>query len=166
MKFRSRKPNRKKGFDYSSEQIYFVTICTHEKTHDFGFVDNSCMKLNENGKIAEEQLHWLEQQYPYVEIHNAVVMPNHVHVLFQIEAQKGMISTKIKSVSELIGAFKTTVSKAIHSEGHIDFRWQRSFHDHIVRDANGYENIFQYISDNPARWHNDVHYVGTGRDLS
>lgn len=52
MKFRSRKPNRKKGFDYSSEQIYFVTICTHEKTHDFGFVDNSCMKLNENGKIA------------------------------------------------------------------------------------------------------------------
>ncbi len=113
MEFKSRKPNRKKGFDYSSEQIYFVTICTHERTHDFGFVDNSCMKLNENGKIAEEQLHWLEQQYPYVEIHNAVVMPNHVHVLFQIEAQKGMISTKIKSVSELIGAFKTTVSKAI-----------------------------------------------------
>ena len=38
-----------------------------------------------------------------MEIHNAVVMPNHVHVLFQIKAQKDMINKKIKSVSELIG---------------------------------------------------------------
>jgi len=38
MEFKTRKRNRKKGFDYSSEQIYFVTICTNDKTHDFGLV--------------------------------------------------------------------------------------------------------------------------------
>lgn len=35
--------------------------------------------------------------------------------------------TKIKSLSELIGVFKTTSSKAIHQTGLIDFKWQRSF---------------------------------------
>ncbi|MEI8272597.1 MAG: transposase [Paludibacter sp.] len=172
MEFKTRKCNRKKGFDYSSEQIYFVTICTNDKTHDFGLVEKDCMILNGNGRIAEEQIHWLEAQYPYLEIHNAVVMPNHVHILFQIDIRKEHQSLKIKSVSELMGAYKTTVSKMIHLNGHDTFRWQWSFHDHIVRDANGYENIYHYISDNPVRWHNDVHNnskittVGTSCDLS
>ncbi len=167
MEFKTRKRNRKKGFDYSSEQIYYVTICTNDKTHDFGFAENDYMILNGNGRIAEEQIHWLEEQYPYVEILNAVVMPNHVHILCQIDVQKEHQGLKIKSVSELMGAYKTTVSKMIHLNGHNTFHWQRSFHDHIVRDANSYENIYHYISDNPARWHNDVHnHVGTGRDLS
>jgi len=172
MEFKTRKRNRKKGFDYSSEQIYFVTICTNEKTHDFGYVENDYMVLNENGKIAEEQIHWLENQYPYISIHNAVIMHNHVHILFEIDVREKSQGKKIKSVSELIGAYKTTVSKAIHLTENTIFKWQRSFHDHIVRNADRYENIYHYISDNPARWHNDVHNntkiatVGTGRELS
>lgn len=172
MEFKTRKRNRKKGFDYSSEQIYFITICTNEKTHDFGYVANNCMVFSEQGKIAEEQIHWLEEQYPYVSIHNAVVMPNHVHILFEIDVRDESQGLKIKSISELTGAYKTTVSKAIHLSGNTIFKWQRSFHDHIVRDSNEYENIYHYISDNPARWHNDVHNdigitrVGTGRNLS
>ena len=172
MEFKTRKRNRKKGFDYSSEQIYFITNCTNEKTHDFGYVENKCMKLNEHGKIAEEQIHWLEEQYPYISIHNAVIMPNHIHILFEIDVRNESQDMKIKSISELIGAYKTTVSKLIHLSGNTAFKWQRSFHDHIVRDANEYENIYHYISDNPVRWHNDVHNnskittVGTGCDLS
>jgi len=157
MEFKTRKRNRKKGFDYSSEQIYFITICTNEKTHDFGNVEKDCMILNENGKIAEEQIHWLEEQYHYVSIHNAVVMPNHVHILFEIDERHMLQEAKIKSVSELIGAYKTTVSKMIHLSGYTIFKWQRSFHDHIVKDADKYENIYHYISDNPAQWHRDVH---------
>jgi REP element-mobilizing transposase RayT len=161
MEFKTRKRNRKKGFDYSSEQIYFVTICTHDKTHDFGFVNAGCMTLNEYGKVAEQQIEWLEEQYPYINIHNAVVMPNHVHILFEIDTRKELGNTKIKSVSELIGAYKTTTSKTIHLLGNTTFQWQRSFHDHIVRNADRYENIYNYISDNPARWHNDIHNNGT-----
>lgn len=161
MEFKTRKRNSKKGFDYSSEQIYFVTICTNEKTPDFGYVEKDCMMLNENGKITEEQIHWLEEQYHYVNIHNAVVMPNHVHILFEIDVHYILPGAKIKSVSELIGAYKTTVSKLIHLSGNITFKWQRSFHDHIVRDADRYENIYHYISENPARWHKDVHNNNT-----
>ncbi len=159
MELKSRKRNRKEGFDYSSEQIYFVTICTHEKTHDFGYVKNGCIILNKNGKIAEDQIRWLEEQHSYVSLHNAVVMPNHVHILFGIDVKYIFAETKIKSVSELIGAYKTTTSKLIHLSGNTEFKWQRSFHDHIVRDAYGYENIYRYISENPVRWKMDVHNI-------
>jgi len=51
---------------------------------------------------------------------------------------------KIKSLSELMGAYKTTVSKQIHLAGYAGFAWQRSFHDHIIRDEKSYENISNY----------------------
>jgi putative transposase len=170
MEFKNRKRNRKKGFDYTSEQIYFVTICTHEKFHYFGQIENKCMNLNDFGQIAESQIFWLEEHYAYVNIHNAVVMPNHVHILIEIDSHTNPKEIKVKSISELIGAYKTTVSKMIHLFGNFAFKWQRSFHDHIVRDANGYENIYNYISENPAKWEQDIHNneftVGTSRDLS
>jgi len=37
----------------------------------------------------------------------------------------------------------------------MNFEWQRSFHDHIVRDADSYDSIYNYITDNPARWNED-----------
>ena len=62
---------------------------------------------------------------------------------------------KIKSLSELKGAYKTTVSKQIRQAGMPDFAWQRSFHDRIIRDAEEFERIAEYIRTNPARWADD-----------
>ena len=50
------------------------------------------------------------------------------------------------------------VSKEIHLLGNIDFSWQRSFHDHIVRSENSYENIYNYITNNPENWEKDKFY--------
>ena len=36
--------------------------------------------------------------------------------------------------------------------------WQKSFHDHIVRDRADYQEIWQYIANNPARWNADTLY--------
>ena len=36
--------------------------------------------------------------------------------------------------------------------------WQRSFHDHIIRNKNDYEMIWKYIDVNPAKWENDCFY--------
>ena len=83
-------------------------------------------------------------------------MPNHVHLLFQIDKAKvESEELKIKTVSSLMGAYKTTSSKAIHLIGNTAFEWQRSFHEHIVRSKNAYENIFRYISNNPENWERD-----------
>lgn len=59
---------------------------------------------------------------------------------------------KIKSLSELMGAYKTTASKKIHLAGDPAFAWHRSFYDHIIRDVRGYHNISAYIENNPAQW--------------
>lgn len=156
---KNRKRNRLKGFDYSSECIYFITICTKNMILQFGTVENKEMHLNSNGEIVDTQIEWLQEQYPYFQLHNAQVMPNHIHLLFEINARRTDPGMKIKSVSQLIGALKTTSSKQIHLLGNACFEWHRSFHDHIVRNGDSYENIYRYISDNPARWDNDTHNV-------
>ncbi|NDP28399.1 MAG: hypothetical protein GZ087_13385 [Flavobacterium sp.] len=225
---KNRKRNRMKGFDYSSDNLYFVTICVQDRICCFGSVismesligtgrdlsvHNSDainsdainsdainsdamnsgamnsggmnsdamnsdamnsdeiikkMELNEFGKIVYDRIIWLEEQYQYVVLHNFVVMPNHVHVIIEIDRLKlkGMEGTacelsvpiKIKSLSSLIGAFKTTSSKLIHESGNVKFAWQRSFHDHIIRNEKSYLNIFNYIDSNPENWQADTFF--------
>ena len=36
--------------------------------------------------------------------------------------------------------------------------WQRSFHDHIMRDERGLDMIRDYVLTNPWRWNEDVFY--------
>jgi hypothetical protein len=37
--------------------------------------------------------------------------------------------------------------------------WQKSFHDHIIRDEAEYQRIWQYVDENPALWNEDMYYV-------
>ncbi len=67
-------------------------------------------------------------------------------------------SIKIKSLSELMGAYKTTSSKQIHLSGLPDFKWQRSFHDHIIRNEESFFRISDYIQNNPLPWKDDKFY--------
>jgi putative transposase len=116
------------------------------------------MVLNDYGKIAGQQWRWLGEQYPYIVLHEFVVMPNHIHGI--IEINRSLItssdSIRIKSLSELMGAYKTTVSKQIHLAGFIEFKWQRSFYEHIIRDEESFETISDYILNNPVNWEQDT----------
>ncbi len=145
--------------------------------------------LSEYGKIAEKQWHWLGEQYPYIKLHEFVVMPNHIHGIIEINRSIIDVGTdrdlsdndefrvdvgtgrdlslhhdlsqhqKIKSLSELMGAYKTTTSTQIHLIGNKTFAWQRSFHDHIIRDEKSFYRISNYISDNPSKWDLDQFHV-------
>lgn len=160
---------------FSTDNLYFVTICVQDRICCFGEIRDGKMFLNDLGKIANDQFLWLNDQYVYVEIHEFVIMPDHVHAI--IEINRNMISSdfvgnghdrspennpddrslqsqsiKIKPLSELLGAYKSRVSKQIHDIGLSEFQWQKSFHDRIVRDANAYDRIRHYIIDNPKNW--------------
>jgi REP element-mobilizing transposase RayT len=39
------------------------------------------MILNDIGKICEQQIKQIEISRPYVEIHESIIMPNHIHLL-------------------------------------------------------------------------------------
>lgn len=85
-----------------------------------------------------------------------MVMPNHIHLILEIDSKKVDSSEiKIKSVSELMGAFKTISSKYIKQAGLIDFSWHRSFHDHIIRNFISFVRISKYIDLNPQKWYHD-----------
>jgi REP element-mobilizing transposase RayT len=111
------------------------------------------MELNAAGVIVENQLMWLQDRYEYVKIHLAVVMPDHVHAIIEIRSN-GKNGIKVKSLSELMGAFKMTSSKQIRAEEFPSFAWQRSFHDRIIRNEESYDAILRYIKENPMNWEN------------
>ena len=165
-----RKPNRLKGYDYSQPGYYFVTICTKNRNEYFGTIRNNMMFINKYGLIVRKQWLWLEQQYKYVKLDEFVIMPNHVHGIVEIKSDVGTNRDlplqkqkldknenpiKIKSLSELMGAFKTTSSKHIHITGLEEFVWQRSFYEHIVRNEKSLEKIRWYIKNNPLLWKRD-----------
>lgn len=158
------KPNRKaqrlKEFDYSTDRAYSVTICTANREHFFGEIKNGEMILNARGEIVCEQWQWLGAQYPFVLLNEFCVMPNHFHGILFIDRGVGTgrvsLRGKIKSLSEIIGAFKTTSSKRIHREtNHPNFSWQRSFYDRIIRNNDELNRICEYIMANPSNWETD-----------
>lgn len=166
--FRQRKPNRLRGFNYAQDRLYFITTCVHDMLCVFGEVVSGRMILNECGMIADQQWHWLEDQYPYVRIHTHMVMPNHVHAIIEINRKFVPVQDpstshiKIKPLPELIGAYKTTSSKQIHliqakdgSFPYQSFRWHRSFHDRIIRNEKEYGRMVTYIDQNPRLWSKD-----------
>jgi len=156
----NRKRNRLRDYDYSRDNLYFVTNCVQNKVCCLGHVQGGEMVLNEYGRIADQQWHWLADQYPYVELHAFVVMPNHVHGIIEINRNKinHDPTVKIKSLSQLMGAYQTTASKHIHLAGLLDFKWQRSFHDRIIRNDEAYQRISRYIENNPRKWGEDKFY--------
>ncbi|MFC1612958.1 transposase, partial [Patescibacteria group bacterium] len=153
-----RKRNRLQNYDYSQDGWCFVTICSQNREEFFGKIENDQMILNEYGKIVKNQWLWLGNQYNYVKLDEYIVMPNHFHgilVIYRRDRSRPVPTSesgKIKSLSELIGAFKTTSSKIIHKNGFGNFAWQRSFYDHIIRDEKSLNNIREYIKNNPMKW--------------
>jgi REP element-mobilizing transposase RayT len=159
-KLHNRKRNRLQHYDYSTPGWYYVTICTDKMEQHFGEVINGRMKLNNRGKIVDVWWSWLSEQYLYCELDEYIIMPNHFHGIIIINSVNVVTSrdlslrenTKIKSLSELIGAFKMKSSKEIHLAGNKTFKWQRSFYDRIIRNNKELFNIRKYIQENPLKW--------------
>jgi REP element-mobilizing transposase RayT len=67
------------------------------------------------------------------------------------------ISPKQGSLSTVLRSYKSAVSnKAKHFNP--NFAWQPRFHDIIIRDAQSFTNIQNYIINNPTIWINDEFY--------
>ncbi len=79
-----RRSIRLKGYDYSSEGLYFITICCHNKVCLFGHVLNGAMVLNEYGQVAFNEWMKTPEIRPNVELGEFIVMPNHIHGIIRI----------------------------------------------------------------------------------
>ena len=79
-----RKSYRLKGYDYSGPGLYFITICTKNREHHFGEIENNTMILNDIGKFANQC--WLEipNHFTNASLREYTVMPNHVHGIIEL----------------------------------------------------------------------------------
>jgi REP element-mobilizing transposase RayT len=148
------------------------------------------MHLNDLGKHAWECWMEIPDHFPFVELINFVVMPNHIHGLLDLhnnihsnttaatvetlhatslppqppqppEQQKNeqmaIISPKQGSLSTVIRSYKSAVTKYAN-QNNLQSGWQSRFHDHIVRNTEEYQRIFDYITNNPKNWKSDKFY--------
>ena len=166
MNLAKRKPTRLKGYDYSSPGAYFVTICTNGRKELLskiyvgdGVLDVPKSKLTLYGEIANKHILNMSSFYRDIEIDKYVIMPNHIHLLIHIsETNKanglsGTPSPTNSLISQFVSTFKRFCNK--------DYKeniWQRSYHDHIIRNKKDYEKIWEYIDTNTLRWEKDCFY--------
>mgnify|MGYP006287024039 CR=1 FL=1 len=238
----SRLPN----WDYCWQGIYFVTICTAQREHYFGEIENHRMVLTEIGKIAQTEWTRTPQIRPDMNIalDAFCVMPNHFHGIIIIgeneynrrdgashddesrggafrrgafrrrrrDAMHGVstasgidtvtgigtangtvtasgvdtahgidtandidttndtithgditettngkqnnFSPQRKNLASVIRGFKSSVTTYARKHN-IEFAWQARFYEHIIRDDKSFNNIRQYIRNNPLNWRDD-----------
>jgi putative transposase len=85
---------RLKNWDYGTNGAYFITICTKEMKYFFGKVVDKEMDLNAVGALAEKYWIEIEKQFPYVELGNFQIMPNHMHGILIIDKSVGSVETR------------------------------------------------------------------------
>jgi REP element-mobilizing transposase RayT len=87
-----RRSIRLKGYDYSSEGAYYVTIVVQGRECLFGEIVDGEMHLNEYGEIIQKWWNEIPIHFPNVELGAFVVMPNHVHgIIWIIDERRGEV---------------------------------------------------------------------------
>ena len=162
MELPNRKPTRLPNYDYSNQNYYFITICTHNKLKLFGEIDCEMVKtisyvsavnLNLYGEIVKSELLNITNHFDNIYIDKYVIMPDHIHAIIVIGCVDEIDGSRtFPTLSTIIGLYKSGVSKRIHEiEPNIKI-WQKSFYDKIIRNGKGYLAICKYLEENPLKW--------------
>ena len=72
---------RLQGYDYSEENMYFITICVKDRLEMLGEIIEYNIKLTKEGNIVKQNINKIEQIYKNTIIDEYVIMPNHIHIL-------------------------------------------------------------------------------------
>ncbi len=160
-----RKSNRLKGYSYSQNGIYFLTVCVKDKKCILGKIvgggdlDAPQMILSDYGKIAEKYVCSINQAYKHITVMNYAIMPNHIHLIIELYSDNNVYRDAVTTapanddIPVMISAFKKLVNKEIGFN-----IWQRSYHDHVIRNEVSFNTIWDYVEENPARWKKDCFY--------
>lgn len=184
-----RKFIRLKGYDYSSEGGYFITIVTHNRIPFFGKIVDGEVQLSPSGEIAHREWFKTMNLRGNVELFEDefVVMPNHIHGIIWltgtlavgVERQFPVVERRISvgverrstptsvpfvtpgSIPAIVRAYKSAVTYTINSiqNSRGNPIWQRNYYEHIIGDEKEYENIWDYIYTNPQNWVRDEENV-------
>ena len=171
-----RRSIRLKGYDYSQNGAYFLTICVHNKKCLFGKIVNNEIKLNDAGRMLEEEWSNLAIRFKNIQLDEHVVMPNHFHGIIMVEAPLvgAQDATQVETpptksapaISNMVGAFKSITTcqyiDGVKIRGWPPFKkklWQQNYYEHIIRNEASLEKIRNYVLGNPSNWSMDELWV-------
>ena len=164
-----RRSIRLRGYDYSAQGAYFVTICVRGRECLLGDVIGGKMCLSEYGRAVTECWDAISDHSGHVDVDAFVVMPNHIHGIIVIvratDTSPDTVAHRSRrpkgppqgSLGAVVGAFKAAAIRRINvlrGAPGATF-WQRNYYEHIIRDSAALARIRAYIESNPARWKDD-----------
>jgi len=79
---------RLKEYDYTAPGAYFITLVSWQRENIFGEILDGGIKLNQFGQIAKQQWEKLPRRFRHIELDEFVIMPNHVHGIIVISADR------------------------------------------------------------------------------
>jgi REP element-mobilizing transposase RayT len=120
------------------DKPHFVTFCTYQRwilpEKVRGLVLESC--LHGNGKLFD--------------LKAAVVMPNHVHLIFTplVDAERMEVCSLAEIMDSIKGASAHRINKVLGRKGRV---WQTESFDHVLRASENLDAKMQYLLENPVR---------------
>ena len=160
MELPQRKPNRLRSYDYSQNGAYFLTICTNGREKILSTVgtplpgcpQKPCIHLQWHGEVADRIIRQMGEFYAHISVDKYVVMPDHIHFLLHIDypdghPRTGVPTSKTSTIAHFVGTFKRFCNREYG--GNI---WQPRFYDHVIRNQHDYDEIWEYIENNPRKW--------------
>ena len=144
-----RRSIRLPGYDYSQPGVYFITTNLENDALTLCLIAQQHMLLNRFGRIVEQKLCRLPLQYPHAQLDTFIIMPDHVHLVIVLIEHP----TCQAPVTEMVRRFKSDSAREInqargHSGGPV---WKRNYYEYIIRSAEEWSAIREYIATNPAR---------------
>ena len=142
-----RKSVRLEAFDYASPGAYFITICVKDRKPILSEIvgDDAHIVPKPYGLIVEKYIRNVPQIEKYV------LMPDHIHMIIRLEDGSMWASTPTNDsqnrISSIIRSIKTLTSKEIGQS-----IFQRSYYDHVIRNREDYNQIWEYIENNPKKY--------------
>lgn len=143
MSLPDRKHNRLENYDYNQNGAYFITICVKERKHIF------CDIVGDDAHIVPKKYGTIVEKYirNVPEIEKYIIMPDHIHMIVRIENGSMWASTPTNKISNIVRSIKTLTTKEIGKP-----IFQRSYYDHIIRNQEDYNEVWEYIENNPKKW--------------
>ena len=168
--------------DYNNGD-FFVTICTKNRSHYFGHIDNGEIYLTSIGLYTLEAIQNIQKHNPYCEVLGFVIMPNHIHLILsitdiremhknkvaptqvetqyiaslQFQSQMRIISKQRSLLARTIANFKSAVTRYASAQK-IEFGWQSRYHDAFIRNQAMMNQIADYVDNNVVRWATDCYF--------
>jgi len=171
-----RRSIRLKGFNYATPGAFFVTVCTQERQCLFGEISAGKIRLSDQGRMLHDAWDELPTRFPFIELDQFVVMPNHVHGIIVLTNSTSGRSTADGSsqgdhkdrpdgtgtLGRVVQAFKSTTTHeyilGVRQHGWLPFPgklWQRNYYERVIRNEEELQRVREYISNNPLTWETD-----------